>query len=1199
MAFTHLHLHTEYSLLDGACRIERLMDRAVEQGFDSVAITDHGCMYGVIDFYKAAKKRGIKPIIGCEVYVAKRTRFDRVHEMDYENRHLILLCENQTGYQNLIKLVSMSWTEGFYNKPRVDFELLEKYSEGLIALSACLAGEIPRALSRNDYDEARRAALRYKEIFGEGNFFLELQDHGLPEQKRTNPDIIRLSKETGIGLVVTNDCHYIKKEDSRMHHILICIQTGRTVEDKDVMEFGSDEFYVKSEEEMRSLFPEHPEAADNTALIAQRCNVEFEFGNTKLPAFYTPDGSDNQEFFERLCHEGLAKHYGENPDPKVKQRLTYEIETIKNMGYTNYFLIVYDFIRYAKSRGIPVGPGRGSGVGSVAAYCVGITGVDPIKYDLIFERFLNSERISMPDFDIDFSDERRQEIIDYVVDKYGADHVAQIITFGTMAARGSIRDVGRAMAIPYAIVDAVAKLVPMELNMTLEKALKSSKEFKERYDSDAQVKDLIDMAMKIEGMPRHSSTHAAGVVITDKPVMEYVPLAKNDDAAVTQFTMTTIEELGLLKMDFLGLRNLSVIDNAEAMIRKKLPDFSMENIAEDDRETYEMIASGATDGVFQFESAGMRRLIIQAKPQRLEDLIAIISLYRPGPMQFIPMYVENRQHPEKVSYRHEKLKPILGVTYGCIIYQEQVMQIFTELAGYSLGRADIVRRAMSKKKHDVLEQERKIFIYGTEDENGRVLVEGCLRRGVDKKTAELLFNEIESFASYAFNKSHAAAYAMVSYQTAYLKRHFSCEYMAALMTSVLDISSKINEYMEECARLGISVLPPHVNHSENGFSVVDRDIRFGLQAIKNLGFGVIKRLVEERRQNGEYKSFYDFCKRMQGKDMNKRALESLVKSGALDDLGNNRKEMFLSIGRVLDSLDSEKRRNVEGQLGFFDTAESGMSTDMEIERIEDYSDTQKLAMEKEVTGMYISGHPMNQYAELYKEGRVARTDQIIASAEGESRRHRDEERVHILAIVTGVNKKITRSNTTMAFVNVEDMYGAIEMLVFPSTLDKLGDRISEGQVALIQGRLSFTEEKEPKIICEDFKDPSEVQNLKLPRTYGEGHKSGGHSFNKQLGGRREDSSSLAGQRDGASAHRTEKKSRQGLYLRVETDRCPEYVKAMKYIEVFDGGVPVYVKFNDTGKTLKAPIKYNVQLNNVLVDALKELLGVDNVVARAE
>lgn len=1157
MAFAHLHVHTEYSLLDGACRIERLLDTAKELGQEAVAITDHGCMYGVVDFYKAAKKRGIKPIIGCEVYVARRTRFDKVHELDGESRHLVLLCENETGYHNLIALVSKAWVEGFYNKPRVDLDLLQEYHQGLIALSACLAGEIPRALSRNDYEGAKEAALRYEGIFGKGNFFLELQDHGLAEQKRINPQIIRLSRETGIPLVATNDCHYITQADSKMHHVLICIQTGRTVEDENTLEFGSEEFYFKSEEEMRSLFPDVPEAITNTWEIAQRCNVELEFGKTKLPAFFTPDGSDNQDFFRRLCEEGLKRRYGEAPSQELKDRLEYEISVITKMGYVNYYLIVWDFIRYAKSKGIPVGPGRGSGVGSLAAYCVGITNVDPMRYNLLFERFLNPERVSMPDFDVDFSDERRDEIIDYVVDKYGDDHVAQIVTFGTMAARGALRDVGRAMAIPYNKVDQVAKLVPMSLGMTLDTAMKQSKDLRERYDSDDQVRELLDMARKVEGMPRHASTHAAGVVITDKRVMDYVPLSKNDDAVVTQYTMTAIEELGLLKMDFLGLRNLSVIDNAAKMIQRREPDFSMEKISQDDSQVFQMLREGHSEGVFQFESPGMKRLLVQAQPESVEDLIAIISLYRPGPMQFIPLYLENRKDPSKIQYRHPLLQPILEPTAGCIIYQEQVMQIFRDLAGYSLGRADIVRRAMSKKKHDVLEREREVFLHGQQREDGTWEVEGCLRRGVDEQTAQTLFQEIESFASYAFNKSHAAAYAVVAYETAYLKCHYPCEYMAALLSSVLGQTGKVAEYIDECGRLGISVLPPHVNYSESGFTVVGKSIRFGLLAVKNLGRGVIARMVEERRGSGEFTSFYNFCKRVSGRDMNRRAVESLIKCGALDDLGNNRREMLLSVERVMDSLEADKRRNVEGQLGFFDSPNVAQSGEPTMERAEDFSQGDKLAMEKEVTGMYLSGHPMSAYAGLYQERGYARMDEILQSAgEEEPGRYQDGQWVTVLGMVTDIRKKITKGNSQMAFVTLEDMYGSMTVLVFPKPLEQYGTLLSDGSVVEVQGKLNFTENKEPELVCSSVAKPAD---------------------------------SLT---DGAPLH---KQVRPGLYLRLDSKEDPRYKKAMQYIAIFDEGMTdLYLTFRDSGKLLRAPSKYRLYMNQPLLKALRELLGEDNV-----
>ena len=1157
MAFAHLHVHTEYSLLDGACRMERLLDAAKEMGQTAVAITDHGCMYGVVEFYKAAKKRGIQPILGCEVYVARRTRFDKVHELDGENRHLVLLCENETGYHNLLALVSKAWVEGFYSKPRVDLDLLREHHEGLIALSACLAGEIPRALTRGDYEGAREAALRYEGIFGRGNFYLELQDHGMAEQKRINPQLIRLSRETGIPLVATNDCHYIAPEDSRMHRVLLCIQTGRTIEDENAMEFGSEEFYFKSEEEMRALFPDVPEAADNTVKIAQRCQVELEFGKTKLPAFFTPDGSDNLEFFHRLCQEGLARRYGENPPQEYRDRLEYEIRVISQMGYVNYYLIVWDFIRYARSVGIPVGPGRGSGAGSLAAYCVGITNVDPMRYDLLFERFLNPERVSMPDFDIDFSDERRDEIIGYVVDKYGADHVAQIVTFGTMAARGALRDVGRALNIPYNKVDQVAKLVPLSLGMTLDTAMKQSKELREKVEADPQVKELWDMARKVEGMPRHASTHAAGVVITDKPVMDYVPLSKNDDAVVTQYTMTAIEELGLLKMDFLGLRNLSVIDHAEKLVRRREAGFSIEAAPEDDRAVFRMLSEGHSEGVFQLESPGMKRLLVQAQPACVEDLIAIISLYRPGPMQFIPQYLESRKNPESVHYRHPLLRPILEPTGGCIIYQEQVMQIFRDLAGYSLGRADIVRRAMAKKKHDVLEREREVFLHGQQREDGTWEVDGCLRRGVDQQTALELFKEIESFASYAFNKPHAAGYAVVAYQTAYLKCHYPCEYMAALLSSVLGQTGKVAEYIEECGRLGISVLPPHVNYSDMGFTVVGKSIRFGLLAVKNLGRNVIARMVEERRGGGEFTSFYNFCKRMAGRDLNRRAIESLVKCGALDGLGNNRREMLLAVERVLDSLEADKRRNVEGQMGFFDAPGSAQGGEPPLEKTEDFSAADKLNMEKEVTGMYLSGHPMAAYAGLYQEGGYARMDEILQSAgERETGRYQDGQWVTLLGMVVGVRKKATKNNAQMAFVSLEDMYGAITALVFPKVLEQYGSLLYEGAVVEVQGKLSFTEDKAPELVCQSLGKPADPVSVKAP----------------------------AG-----------KPVRPGLYLRLSSQQDPRYDKAMRYIAVFDGGATdLYLTFQDTGKLLRAPAKFRVEINRPLLRALKELLGAENV-----
>ena len=1191
MAFTHLHVHTEYSLLDGACRIEKLLDKAQEMGQKSVAITDHGVMYGVIDFYKAAKKRGIKPIIGCEIYVAKRSRFDKIHGIDNENRHLVLLCKNETGYRNLVAIVSKAWTEGFYSKPRADMELLREHSEGLIALSACLAGEIPRALSVGDYDEAKAVALRYREIFGEDNFYLELQDHGLREQAHINPQIIRLSKDTDIPLVVTNDCHYIEKEDTKMHHILVCIQTNRTVEDEDTLEFGSDEFYFKSEDEMRALFPDCPEAADNTQKIADRCNVEFEFGKTKLPRFDTPDGSDNREYFRRMCYAGLHKYYGENPKKEIADRLEYEISTIDTMGYVNYYLIVYDFIRQAKSMGIPVGPGRGSGVGSLAAYCIGITGVDPLRYDLLFERFLNPERVSMPDFDVDFSDERRQEIIEYVTEKYGTDHVAQIVTFGTMAARLAIRDVGRAMAIPYTTCDTVAKLVPMELDITIDAALERVSELRNLYESDKQVHELLDMARKIEGMPRHTSTHAAGVVITDRPVVDYVPLSMNDDSPVTQYTMTAIEQLGLLKMDFLGLRNLSVIDHAEQMIAKHTPGFKVENAPDNDPDVFKMIASGATEGVFQFESAGMRRVIMQSDPKSIEDLIAVISLYRPGPMKFIPMYVENRKHPDKITYRHPRLSKILDVTYGCIIYQEQVMRIFRELAGYSLGRADIVRRAMSKKKHDVMEQEREYFIHGLKREDGTVEIEGCIARGVDEQTAETIYDEMKSFASYAFNKSHAAAYAVVAYRTAYLKYHYPKEYMAALLTSVLASAGKIAAYMEECSRLNIAVLPPHVNESEQGFSVFENSIRFGLLAIRNLGRGLIQRILSERTMNGPFTTFYDFCKRMQGRDLNRRAVESLIRCGAFDGLGNNRREMLMAVGPLLDQLEDDKRRNIEGQIGLFDFGGEEKTESFEMPKAEEFPKTELLSMEKEVTGMYLSGHPMSPYAEVYNAGIAARFDEIARSAAGESDQYKDEQYVDVLAVVESVKKKVTRSGSAMAFVTLEDMYGSMEALVFPKVLEKYGDLFAPGGSVWAHGRISFTEEKDPKFICEYASAPFSPEEMMIRRRPAPEEKK---KASQKPAAVPESVTPPRGEERPGVQIKGYNTAYKGLYLRVPNAEDPLCKKAMQYIEIFDGVTDLYLYYTDTKKLVRAPARYRVAVNYELVSALKKLLGEGNV-----
>ena len=1164
--FVHLHVHTEYSLLDGACRLRDLFSCVKNLGQDAVAITDHGVMYGVIDFYKLAKKNGIKPIIGCEVYVSPRKRTDKIYEYDSDNRHLVLLCKNNVGYQNLINMVSKSWTEGFYNKPRIDEELLENNSEGLIALSACLAGEIPKLLLNSQYDLAKEKALKYKKIFGEDSFYLELQDHGIKEQQLLNSLLIKLSKETDIPLVATNDCHYLNQEDSKMHDVLLCIQTNKTLEDENRFEFSSDQFYLKSEDEMKALFPMQYEAIENTKKIADMCNVEFEFGNTKLPHFEVPNGQDHFEYFRNECYKGLYKHYTDNPDKSLIDRLEYELNTINKMGYVDYYLIVNDFVSYAKSVNISVGPGRGSGAGSLAAYCIGITGIDPIKYNLIFERFLNPERVSMPDFDIDFCYERRQEVIDYVIRKYGADHVAQIVTFGTMAARGSIRDVGRVMAMPYSDVDSVAKLIPMELGMTIDKALNVSQELKSMYDTNSRVRELINTAKKIEGMPRHTSTHAAGVVITRDPVSCYVPLAKNDSSIVTQYTMTTLEELGLLKMDFLGLRNLTVLNDTKNMIKKDNPKFELSDIKED-RDVFEMFSKGDTDGVFQFESAGMKSVLMQLKPENIEDLIAVISLYRPGPMESIPMYIQNRHHPEKVTYMHPMLSKILDVTYGCIIYQEQVMQIFRTLAGYSLGRADIVRRAMSKKKADVMEKERKIFIHGLIDEDGNIEVEGCIRRGISEEIANKIFGQMESFASYAFNKSHAAAYAFISYQTAWLKCKYPKEYMAALMTSVLDNTNKVSEYILECEKIGIKVLPPSVNESDNRFTVSGENIRFGLLAIKNLGTGLINRLVYERKKSGKFKSFYDFCERMYGKDMNKRALESLIRSGALDGLDANRHQMLSSMNAILDNLDSDKKNNIEGQIGFFDIGEhTDSAKGYELPKLKEFPLPEILAMEKQVAGIYLSGHPLSEYTETFRKIKATKISDIFEYSKPEIGKIKDGDMITILAIISNVNLKTTRSNTTMAFVDIEDTSSVIEMIVFPKLLHEYSFILKEGNIVKILAKVNVREDDDPKVICEKIYPTSPTDTTLCVE---------------------------------ASSNPVPKKSsaKQGLYIKFENNNPKIFERAKLLISIFDGNMPVYFYFSDLNKLVIAPRSLWVDINDVLVNELKNIIGNENVIFR--
>ncbi len=1143
MDFAHLHLHTEYSLLDGCCRIERLMDAAIARGQRSIAITDHGVMYGAIEFYKAAKKKGIHPVIGCEVYVAPRTRFDKKKPFDSEYSHLVLLCENNEGYQNLIKMVSLSFTEGFYSKPRVDRELLKKYHNGLIALSACLAGEIPKALLSGDMQRAMDTAEWYKSVFGKDNYFLELQNHSLPEQQKINSLIKKLSERLEIGLVATNDVHYIEPEDYLMHKVLLCVQTGSKINEENPIEFKTNEFYLKSAEEMSALFPDCPDAITNTAKIAERCNVQFEFGKIKLP-FFDTGGVEHNAYFKEKCLEGAYRIYG-NPLPqRVIERLDYELSVIGNMGYTDYYLIVWDFVNFAKKNGIPVGPGRGSGAGSLAAYCIGITGIDPLKYNLLFERFLNPERVSMPDFDIDFCFVNRQRVIDYVTEKYGSDHVAQIVTFGTMAARGAIRDVGRAMDIPYNVCDKTAKLIPFSMGMTIDIALKSSKELRDLYEGDPQIKELIDMAKRLEGMPRHASTHAAGVVISDKAVSEYVPLSVNDEAVVTQYTMTELEELGLLKMDFLGLRNLTVISDAEKAIRLKSPEFDIERVSLSDRATLEMMGKGYTDGVFQFESDGMKNVLRQFGPEGLEDLIAIISLYRPGPMDSIPKYIHNRHNPQDVSYKTELLKPILDVTYGCIVYQEQVMQVFRSLAGYSLGRADVVRRAMAKKKHAVMERERNAFIYGDTDENGNVLCEGCVKRGVSAEVANLIFDEMSAFSSYAFNKSHAAAYALVAYRTAYLKCHYPREYFAALMTSVLDSANKIALYTAECKRMGIAVLPPSVNESGENFTATEQGIRFGLLAIKNLGRNLIDRLVAERVKNGQYTSIYDFCLRNFGRELNRRALEGLIKSGAMDGLADNRRQMIYNIDKILSIAESESRISSSGQLGLFGEAEE--ATDFRLEEVDEMPYAQLLALEKEATGLYLSGHPMDEYSYIYKNSGIAKCIDI------NSRKFNDGKRIVVAGALESVRVRQLKNKNIMVSATLSDISGEIGVIIFADAYSRYRHILFEGNIVSLTGKISEREESDIEIICE------KADNLEnLPKT-------------------------------------PQKKIKAGLYLRVPSVAGKEMEEVKKLLSLNRGNCEVTIIALDTKKRFSAPDYLKCNPNEELVLKLSNVLGAENV-----
>ena len=1159
MAFAHLHVHTEYSLLDGACRIKNLMGRIKELGQTAVAITDHGAMYGVIDFYKAAKAAGIKPVIGCEVYVAPRGRRDRVHGIDNDNHHLVLLCENMTGYQNLCYMVSQAYLEGFYGKPRVDYELLEAYHEGIIALSACLAGEIPQKLIQDDYEGALASAKHMAEIFGPEHFYLEMQDHGLELQPAVNRGLRRIARETGLPMVVTNDAHYIRREDSAMQDVLMCIQMQKTVDDPSRMKFETQEFYIKSEE-----------ALENTQKIAERCNVEFEFGNYHLPDFFPPEGYTNDQYFEKLCWDGFQVRYPQGGE-KEKNQLRYEMDMIRQMGFVNYFLIVSDYVDYAKRSGIPVGPGRGSAAGSMVSYCLYITDIDPLKYSLYFERFLNPGRVTMPDIDIDFCVNRRQEVIDYVTRKYGKDNVAQIVTFGTMKAKGAVRDVGRALGMSYGEVDQVARLVPGTLNITLADALKLSPQLKAQYDADPKVKKLIDTAMGVEGMPRNTSTHAAAVVITKEPVYHYVPLSRNDDTVVIQYTMTTVEELGLLKMDFLGLRNLTVIDDAEKLIHKREPDFNIHTVPDGDEATYQMISAGRTSGVFQMESTGMTGVCVSLHPQSIEDLTAIVSLYRPGPMDSIPKFIASKHNPQSVKYTDPALEPILSVTYGVMVYQEQVIDIFRTLGGYSLPQADNIRRAISKKKQAVIEAERQTFVHG-DPERG---ICGAVANGVPEKAANEIYDQILDFASYAFNKAHAVCYAQVAYETAYLKCHYPREYMAALMTSVLDSTSKISEYIAECRELGIAVLPPDVNQSDDQFTVTDEGIRFGLGAVKNIGMGFVANLMRERQENGPFTSLEDFCQRMNGTDLNKRTVENLIKCGAMDCFGAYRSQQLQVYETVMNAVADARKNNVEGQLGLFDMAETTETpvVSVALPDIPELAAREKMQMEKETTGLYLSGHPMDEYRQSAKAAGAAPIGEILASFSEEGNgRFQDGQNVAIAGIVTKVKSKTTKNGSLMAYITVEDDTGDMELLCFSRVLGQYGGCLHENSAVLVRGKLSARDEKEPQLMTDSaipLEDAAAEQKTQQ------------HSGLTRSQGRRARSVENL-----ASPNQT-------LYLKLENMEGRQFRKVRPILNMFPGHTKTVLFFADTKKRMGT----TCLVDGMLLEELQELLGKECVVLK--
>lgn len=1159
MSFVHLHLHTEFSLLDGACRIKKLVEHVKNLGQTAVAITDHGVMYGVIDFYRACKGAGIKPIIGCEVYVAPRgrTRFQKVHEFDSAARHLILLCRNEEGYRNLSYMVSQAFLEGFYIKPRIDMDLLREHCGGLIACSACLGGEVPKLLMAGEYDQAKAVALEMQELFGEDGYYLELQDHGIAAQKQVNAGLIRIHEETGIPILVTNDAHYIQKKDAEMQDILMCIQMGKTLDDPGRMKFETNEFYVKSEEEMAALVPNYPEALQNTVKIAQMCNVDFEFGVHHLPEFQLPEGWPSSEaYFDHLCREGFTRRYP-NGSQGDRERLQAEMDMIRQMGFVDYFLIVSDFIAFAKGNGIPVGPGRGSAAGSMVSYCLNITDVDPMKYNLYFERFLNPERVSMPDIDIDFCIRRRQEVIDYVNQKYGADHVAQIVTFGTMAARGAVRDVGRVLNYPYAEVDALAKQIPSgpgALHITLEESLKLSKQLKETYDGDDRVKKLIDTAMAIEGMPRNTSTHAAGVVITSRPVCDYVPLATNDGLPVTQYIMTTLEELGLLKMDFLGLRNLTILDDAVRMVRSKEPDFTLQSIPENEPKTMALLAEGHTSGVFQMESAGMTGVCLGLKPQNIEDITAIIALYRPGPMDSIPRFIACKQNPGKITYKHPSLVPILSNTYGCIVYQEQVIQIFQQLGGYSLGQADMVRRAISKKKAKEIEKEKNTFIHGDPQRS----ISGCVANGIPQATAEAIYQEIYDFANYAFNKAHAVCYAIVAYQTVWFKCHHPKEYMAALLTSVLDSTEKVAEYIAECRDMGIHLLPPDINESDADFTVVGDGIRFGLVALKGVGRVFINGLLQERRKAGPFSDFLDFCDRMFDQDLNRRVVESLIKSGAFDRMGYRRSQLMQVYGQVLDGIAASRKRNVEGQLDLFGIGgeqEEGPAPlpALHLPDLPEYSPQERMSMEKETTGLYLSGHPMDQYREAARRKGAVTIGSILSDfgREDGAQEYQDNQRVSVAGVISTYRTRTTRNNTLMAYVNLEDDTGSMELLCFSRVLEESGGYIRENAPILAAGKISVRDEKEPQLMVDSIRPLSDLD---------------------------EEAGIAAGEK---------------LYLRFPNREDPRLRKVRLALSFFPGESSVILYFEDC----KRRVGTRCQIHPALLADLKERLGEENVVVK--